>query len=154
MSTRGFFAVGIYHPKRDINVGGLWRAATLYGAAYVFTVGARYNRQATDTPKTPLHTPLHHYADMDDLMQHLPWSCPLVGVELDARASRLTDYKHPQRAVYLLGAEDHGLPQQVMDQCHDLVVIPTARTFSHNVASAGSIVLHDRHVKAELAVAS
>lgn len=148
MSARGYFAVGIHRPKRDVNVGGLWRSATLYGAAFVFTVGARYDRQAADTPKTPLHTPLHHYADVDDLVQHLPWSCPLVGVELDVRATGLTEYVHPQRAVYLLGAEDNGLPQKVMDRCHDLVVIPTVRDFSHNVASAGSIVLHDRHIKA------
>lgn len=152
MTTRGYFAVGVWHPKRDVNIGSLWRAATLYGAAAVFTVGARYERQASDTPKTPLHTPLYHYADVDDLVAHLPWSCPLVGIELDPRATDLTSYTHRPRATYLLGAEDHGLPQSVIDRCHDLIVIPTLREFSHNVATAGSLVLHDRHVKQAAAV--
>lgn len=145
--TRGFFAVGIYRPKRDVNVGGLWRAANIYGARFIFTVGARYERQASDTPKSPLHMPLFHFADVDDLVDHLPWSCPLVGVELDPRATSLTDYQHPMRAAYLLGAEDHGLPPAVTDRCRDLVVIPTVRSFSHNVATAGALVVHDRHVK-------
>lgn len=145
--TRGFHAVGIYQPKREINIGGLWRSATLYNAAYIFTVGARYTPQSSDTPKTRLHIPLHHYRDIDDLIEHLPWSCPLVGVELDPRAEVLTDYQHPMRAAYLLGAEDHGLPPQVTDRCHGLLAIPTPRGFSHNVATAGSLVLHDRYLK-------
>ena len=145
--TRGFFGIGIWHAKHEVNIGTLWRSATLYDAAFVFTVGARYRRESGDTCKTPLHIPLYHYADVDDLVEHLPYSCPLIGVELDPRAKPLTGYLHPQRAVYLLGAEDHGLPPAVVDRCHDLVVIPTVRGFSHNVAVAGSLVLHDRHTK-------
>jgi tRNA G18 (ribose-2'-O)-methylase SpoU len=145
--TRGFFGIGIWHAKHEVNIGTLWRSATLYDAAFVFTVGARYKAQASDTCKTRLHTPLYHYTDVDDLIEHLPYSCPLVGVELDPRAKSLTGYRHPERAVYLLGAEDHGLPPGVVDRCHDLVVIPTVRGFSHNVAVAGAITLHDRHTK-------
>ncbi len=148
MTVRGFFAVGVYRPKRDVNIGSLWRSATLYGAQFVFTVGARYKRQSSDTPKTPLHIPLLHYRDIDDLVEHLPYSCPLVGVEIAPRAAVLTDYQHPDRACYLLGAEDHGLPPAVTDRCHDLVVIPTMRGFSHNVAVAGSLTIHDRFEKA------
>lgn len=147
--TCGFFAVGIWHPKHENNVGTLWRSATLYDAAFVFTVGARYRRQASDTPNTPAHIPLFHYTDVDDLVKHLPYSAPLVGIELDSRAKDLTSYSHPQRAVYLLGAEDHGLSPEVMDRCHDLVVVPTVRSFSHNVAVAGGILLHDRFTKSQ-----
>lgn len=145
--SRGYFGVGIWHAKHEINIGTLWRSAALYDAAFVFTVGARYTRQASDTCKTPAHTPLHHYTDIGDLIAHLPHSCPLVGVELDPRAKELTGYRHPERAVYLLGAEDHGLPPAMVERCHDLVVVPTVRGFSHNVAVAGALVLHDRHVK-------
>lgn len=150
--TRGYFGVAIWHPKHETNVGGLWRAATLYDAAFVCTVGARYRHQASDTPHTPRHTPLYHYADIDDLIRHLPNGCPLVGVELDPRATSLTEFRHPGRAMYLLGAEDHGLSPAVADRCHYLVQIPTVREFSHNVATAGALVLHDRHVKVPSAV--
>lgn len=146
--SRGFFAVGIYRTKTEANVGTLWRSAHLYGASFVFTVGRRYQRQSSDTPKTPLHTPLFHFDTIDDLRAHLPWSAPLVGIELDPRATPLTSFTHPERAVYLLGAEDQGLPQSVTDLCHSLVQIPAVRSQSMNVAAAGSVLLYDRHAKA------
>lgn len=144
----GYFAVGIYGCKTEANVGTLWRSATLYGAAFVFTIGKRYRRQASDTPNTPLHTPLLHFATVDDLHAHLPHGAPLIGVELDPRARLLTGYGHPERAVYLLGAEDDGLPLNVLDRCHSIVQIETLLPQSMNVATAGTVLLHDRHVKA------
>jgi tRNA G18 (ribose-2'-O)-methylase SpoU len=147
MSERGFFGVAVYRPKREVNVGTLWRSACSYGAAFIGTVGERYERQASDTTKTFRHTPLVHYVDLDDLIQHLPHSCPLVGVELDPRAQSLTEYVHMDRACYLLGAEDNGLPPSVLDRCHQLVQIPAPMPWSLNVAVAGSLVLHDRYVK-------
>ena len=147
--SRGYFGVAIYRPKHDVNVGTLWRSAFLYDAAFVATVGRRYERQASDTAGTTNHIPLVHYSDIEDLVAHLPFSCPLVGVELDERAVPLPEFSHPERAVYLLGAEDHGLPPSVMARCHRVVQIPGARDWSMNVSAAGSIVMYDRFAKAE-----
>ena len=146
--SRGYFGVALWNPKHEVNVGTLWRTAFLYDAAFIATIGARYQKQASDTPGAANHIPLINYTDVDDLIEHLPFSCPLVGVELDPRARNLASYAHPQRAVYLLGAEDHGLPQKVLGRCHDLVEIPGARPWSMNVSVAGSIVLYDRFTKA------
>jgi tRNA G18 (ribose-2'-O)-methylase SpoU len=88
-----------------------------------------------------------NYSDIDDMVDHLPFSCPLVAVELDELAKSLPEFSHPQRAVYLLGAEDHGLPQGVLDRCHYTVQIPTVQEWSMNVAVAGSIVMYDRMSK-------
>jgi tRNA G18 (ribose-2'-O)-methylase SpoU len=144
---RGFFAVGVCHPKTEQNIGTLMRTAYLYDAAFVFTVGHRYRTQASDTPKATLHIPLFHFPTVDDLVEHLPNGAPLVGVELDPRGEQLHEYSHPERAVYLLGAEDQGLPQDVIARCHSLVEIASVQPQSMNVATAGSIVLYDRHVK-------
>lgn len=142
---RGYFGIGIYHGKTEANIGTLWRSAYLYDAAFVFTVGRRYSRQASDTPNTRLHVPMFEYETVDDLVNGLPWSCPLIGVELDPRAVEMGRFHHPERAAYLLGAEDNGLPQHVIDRCHSLVRIDTPRPMSHNVAVAGSLLLHHRH---------
>lgn len=145
--TRGYFGVAVYHPKTAANVGSLWRSAVLFGASFLATVGHRYgNRQPSDTEHAADHTPLIHFANLDDLIEHLPYSCPLVGVELDPRARALDVFAHPERALYLLGAEDRGLPMSVMDRCHYLVQIPTAVPRSMNVACAGSVVLSHRHL--------
>lgn len=144
---RGYFGVAVYKPKREVNVGSLWRSATAFGAAFLATVGARYDRQASDTCASRLHVPLHHYASMADLLRHLPHGCPVVGVELDPRATPLDGYTHRDRALYLLGAEDNGLPPSVVDACHDLVVVPTVAPWSINVACAGTVVLAHRHMQ-------
>ncbi|QIS07901.1 hypothetical protein F5X71_34860 [Nocardia brasiliensis] len=147
MSIRGYYGIGIWHPKRAANVGGLWRSAMSYDAALIATVGRRYATQASDTCATPKSVPLHHYSDIDDLVGHLPHSCPLVAVELDSRAESLTAFAHPARAMYLLGAEDHGLPASVLDRCHRIVTVPTPAPWSLNVAVAGTLVMHDRYLK-------
>lgn len=144
MRNRGYFGVAVYRPKTPANVGTLWRSATAYGAAFLATVACRYTRQPSDTSKSPLHTPLVHYSDMDDLVDHLPWSCPLIGVELTDTAIPLHRFSHPVRALYLLGAEDNGLPPAVLDRCHQVVQIPSEQPRSLNVSVAGSIVIYER----------
>lgn len=143
--SAGFFTVGIYHTKTEVNVGTLMRAAWLYGAAEVFTIGRRYQRQASDTPNTAGSIPLHHYESFDSMYDHMPYGAPLVAVEMSDRAVPLGEYRHPDRAVYLLGAEDHGLPPDILARCHQVVQVESLMPVSHNVAVAGSIVLWHRH---------
>ena len=59
----------------------------------------------------------------------------------------LVTFEHPERAVYLLGAEDAGLPDAVVRACHRHVALPSERYESYNVAAAGSIVMYDRMAK-------
>ena len=100
--SRGYFEVGIVHGKAEVNVGTLWRTAQQLGAAGVFTVGRRYDRQASDVLKSWRHVPVRNYADIDDLVAHLPMDCVLVGIEMGGKPLR--SFSHPERAVYLLGA--------------------------------------------------
>lgn len=147
---RGFFAIGIYHGKSPCNLGTLWRHAYLYDASLLFTVGARYKPQASDTQKAHRHIPLIHFSDIQDLREHLPFGCPLVGVELADNAEPLANFAHRPQMAYLLGAEDHGLPPDILRQCHKLVYIPTARPQSMNVAAAGTLIMYDRFMKGNL----
>jgi tRNA G18 (ribose-2'-O)-methylase SpoU len=141
-TARGFFEVGIYHGKTEVNLGTLLRSAYQLGAAGVFTVGRRYRRQASDTCKAWRHFPVRHFATLDEAIAGLPMSCPLVGVEMGG--TPLGEFAHPERAAYLLGAEDDGLPDAVMARCHHVVSLGSVRVPSFNVAVAGSIVMYDR----------
>jgi tRNA G18 (ribose-2'-O)-methylase SpoU len=140
---RGFCGIGIERSKTAINVGTLWRSAAILGADFIFTVGKRYPQQASDTVKAWRHIPYWEFEDLDDL--RTPYDCRLIGVEMDPRAKMVSAFTHPDRAVYLLGAEDHGLTRAALDRCHALIQLPGA--YSLNVAVAGSIVLHDRASK-------
>ncbi|PWH85803.1 RNA methyltransferase [Brumimicrobium oceani] len=137
-----YFGIGIMQHKRGHNIGTLWRSAYILGASYIFTIGKSYKKQTSDVLKSWREIPLFHYDDFDDFYKHIPYNSKLVGVELDERAELLSEYEHTPRAVYLLGAEDNGLPEEVLDRCHDLIQLPG--TNSLNVAVAGSIVMHDR----------
>ena len=137
-----FFGIGVYRPKTEVNIGTLWRTAHIFGASFIFVIDKRYKRQASDTEKTWSRIPLFQYTDFDHFYDSLPYSCQLVGIELDKRSTKIEEFHHPQRAAYLLGAEDNGLPRAVSDRCHHLVQLPG--TTSLNVSVAGSIVLYDR----------
>ncbi len=144
-TATGFFSIGICGGTNETNMGTLWRSAFIYGATQVFTVGARYKPQSTDTAKTWRHIPLVHYRDIDDLVAHLPRSCPLVGIELDERSECISQHRHFDRSCYLLGAEDRGLTNRQRERCHALVQLPGEHSL--NVAAAGTVVMHDRWSK-------
>lgn len=145
----GFFALGVYHPRKEVNVGSVWRTAHLYGAAFVFTIGRQYSPQASDTPKTPLSTPLFHFDSMMDLVQHRPRESELIGIELSDRSVMLPEFVHPPRGIYLLGAESHGIPERVLNHCDRVVQIPSMKAYSMNVANAGAIITYDRFSRSE-----
>jgi tRNA G18 (ribose-2'-O)-methylase SpoU len=143
--ARGYCAIGIVHGKTRVNFGTLLRSAELLGASFAFTIGARFRRESSDTRKSWRHMPVFEFDHVPDLVAHLPYSCPLVGVELDDRAVPLEGYSHPERACYLLGAEDHGLTTDTLARCHSIVRLPGIA--SMNVAAAGTVVLYDRVAK-------
>lgn len=146
---RGYFGIGIESGKTPKNLGTLWRSAHAFGASFIFTVGARYpTRRNTDTTKAWRHVPLYEYADLDAFSVGVPLDCCVVGVDCDNGKPRsLTGFSHPERTIYLLGAEDHGLSDDALGMCRALVEIPGA-SMCLNVATAGSIVLYDRMAKA------
>ncbi len=141
----GHFGIGVYQGKHHINLGVLWRGAFQLGAAYIFTIGERYKKDSGDVYKTWLRVPLFQFGSFDEMKQAAPRDCPIVAIE--SGGTPLPSFEHPLRAVYLLGAEDGGIPRNVIEQCHRLVTIPSIRTDSYNVAQAGTITLYDRMVK-------
>ena len=143
--SRGFFGIGIERSKTEANVGTLWRSAYSLGASFIFTVGRRYPRQSSDTTESWRHIPLLEFASIDDLREHVPYDCQLVGVELTPTAVALETFRHPERAIYLLGPEDGSLSPRAMDACQHMVRF--ASSFCLNVAAAGTVVMYDRQTK-------
>lgn len=119
----------MYHPKTTENIGTLWRSAHNFGADFIFTIGKRYQKQASDTTKAS---------------RHIPHGCQIVFVEQTEGARNLKDAVHPETAAYVLGAEDYGVPEDLM-RGYQKVQIESPMCL--NVAVAGSIVMYDRKVK-------
>lgn len=143
---RGYCGIGIAGSKTAVNVGTLWRSAAMLDAQFIFTIGRRWPDQASDTVKAQRHVPFFEYLNGEEFFDHgIPKDCVPVAVELDPRARPIEHYNHPERAVYILGAEDNGIPERIMNRCRDIIVLPGPRSL--NVATAGSIVLYDRLAK-------
>lgn len=143
--SRGYFGIGIFNGKNSTNIGTLWRSAAILGADFIFVIGKRYQKQCSDTMKTLRHIPLYHYDDYEDFYKHVPYGCPVVAVELDENSVPLETFVHPERCIYLLGAEDHGIPKSLLDKCYATVQL--VGDYCYNVSVAGSIVMYDRKVK-------
>lgn len=139
---RGYFGIGIYNTKVGMNVGTLWRSAAIMGASFMFTIGKRYKKQSTDTMKAWRHIPLYTYEDFPHFYKCMPYDTKLVGVEILDTSVDISTYSHPERCVYLLGAEDVGLSKEAITHCKDIVQLPGKHCL--NVAVAGSIVMFDR----------
>ena len=137
---RGYFGIGIYHPKTTENIGTLWRSAHNFGADFIFTIGKRYKIQASDTTKAERHIPLYEYETFDDFKKHLPKGCRIVCIEQCEGATNIKSVTHPETAAYLLGAEDYGIPGNLLVG-HPKVYIDTPMCL--NVVVAGSIVMFD-----------
>lgn len=140
--SRGYFGLACYRSKTSHNWGSLYRTAQILDAAFIATIGERFKRSAADTMDAWKHVPVWCFPDFDAFLAGRPFDCMLVGVELSPQAVPLGTYRHPERAVYLLGAEDDGLPPWVLAKCQAIVQLPGKR--SMNVACAGSVVLTHR----------
>ena len=143
---RGYFGIGIYNPKTEVNVGTLWRSAFLFGASFVFTIGKRYGKQRGDTPDTAKHIPLYHFTTYREFEKFIPYRCQVLCIEQNKKSKSLKITYHPEQAIYLLGAEDKGLPEKIM-RGKQIIEIPTEKPYSMNVAIAGSIIMYDRFSK-------
>ncbi len=140
---RGYFAIGVEGISKAMNVGSLFRTAHAFGAGFVFTVAAAYERGEggrSDTSDTPGHIPFYSFPDVGSLL--LPDDCTLVGVELTDDAAELPSFRHPPRAAYVMGPERGSLSPELTEKCEFVVRIPTR--FCVNVGIAGAIVMYDR----------
>jgi tRNA G18 (ribose-2'-O)-methylase SpoU len=137
-----YFEIGIYNTKTESNVGTLWRSAYQLGAAGIFTIGKRYKKQASDTPNVMNNIPLRHFLTIEEFKAQRPIGTVLVGIEMGGRP--LSFFTHPKQAIYLLGAEDYGLPKEILEYCNCVVSLESVVLASYNVAVAGSIVMYDR----------
>jgi len=154
----GYFGIGVLRPKYTRNIGTLWRSAHALGAAFIFTIRDRFPPearrnlvgadpalgQASDTGPAWKSIPYLTFPSVEEMRASVPL-CTVVGVELDDEAADLRGFRHPRRAIYLLGSEIDGLTPPTARQCDVLVQIPTAGSL--NVAITGAVVLYDRVAK-------
>lgn len=141
-SEAGFFGVALYRPKTEHNYGSLLRTAQIFGANHIAIIGSRFQKQSSDTFQAEQSIPVYSYDCFDNFYRHIPRGTMLVAVEQSTEAEDLAQFKHPPRAIYLFGAEDFGLPPEIIQRCHRTLSLQGERSL--NLAVAASIVIYHR----------
>jgi tRNA G18 (ribose-2'-O)-methylase SpoU len=140
---RGYFGMGVEGISKPMNVGNLLRTAHSFGASFFFTINTPVNlreMRESDTSGAFDHIPFYNFEKSSDLV--LPDKTSLVGIELLDEAIDLPSFRHPLRAVYVLGREKGNLSDEMVSRCDHIIKIPMK--FCVNVGVAGAIVMYDR----------
>ena len=144
-------SIGLINPKNPSNVGAVMRAAGCFGVDAVFYTGGRFPRAAkfqTDTKDVSQTIPL---TGVECLLENVDEGTAIVCIELVEGATPLTEYQHPDNALYVFGPEDGTISQDVVDRADAVVYVPT--TGCLNLAATVNVVLYDRLAKSNHTIA-
>lgn len=125
-------------------MGAVARATGCFDADYMATIGTKYDHHATAVGHER-HVPIWYFNKFRDLKVSFPWDTKIVAVDYNDDATPLSEYQHPERAMYVLGEEGPGFEQypEVLERADDTVYIDAE--YCMNVAVAGNMVLRDRY---------
>jgi len=140
---RGYFGMGVEGITKPFNVGNLLRSSHSFGASFFFTINPVVDLKAmrvSDTSGAFDHLPFYSYEKPQDMI--LPHKTSIVGIEFLEDSIELPSFRHPPRAIYVLGPEKGNLSDSMIERCDYTIKIPMK--FCVNVGIAGAIVMYDR----------
>jgi tRNA(Leu) C34 or U34 (ribose-2'-O)-methylase TrmL len=144
--------IALVGPKYVNNVASAVRAAACFGAERVWYTGQRFSLDSTKESRLPRELRMKAYAHVplercDRFFDRLDSSMVPVAVELLPGSETLSDFQHPESALYVFGPEDGDIPPVLRRHCHRFVTIPTVGGMCLNLAATVNVVLYDRKVK-------
>lgn len=142
-------AIILINPKYPHNVGHAVRACACWGIDQLYWTGDRVSLNIESGERLPREERLKGYKMVEYRQDDRPFNLfkdviP-IAIEVRENAECLTDFEHPENAVYVFGPEDGSVPKPILHLCHRFVMIPTH--FCLNLAAAVNIVLYDRRIK-------
>ena len=142
----GYCGIGILNLKLKTSYEKLSRSAYCFDADFIFLVNKGFDSSLeAELRDAELNIPLFEYSTVEDFLTHIPCNCKLVSVDFSNGVQGIEGFVHPERACYVLGPDDGGVPKQVLEQSYAVIKIPTK--YCLHVETAGSIVLYDRRQK-------
>jgi len=142
------------------NVGSIFRTCEGFGVSKIIISGY------SPYPKLPIDTRLPHIIDKLNLQIHktalgaetmVPFEYQenpnlsllkeqgytITGLEQNKRSILLQNYKIPQKIALLLGEEVHGITDNLINECDDIIeILMVGKKESFNVSVATGIALY------------
>lgn len=100
---KGYFGIGVFQMKNHLNLGTLWRSAVNLNADFIFVIGKRFKREASDTVNAFKKIPLYEYDNFEQFYENIPYSCQLICVEQTDKSKPLSKFKHPRSLYIFIG---------------------------------------------------
>jgi tRNA G18 (ribose-2'-O)-methylase SpoU len=139
-------AIAMVNIDYDSNAGAAWRSVNFFGFkefVHVQKEGRRINRRPCQGVQN--YTPIKHVYNVNELFEYIKEKNYIpVAVEnnINYPCKNLLQYVPLRRSIFIFGAENGGLTEEVLDKCLDIVTIPAYGSVrSLNVAATSSIVM-------------
>lgn len=119
---RNDISIAVVRAKNPFNVGAIIRVAHSFLVREIFLIGVEpyYEKAAMGMHK---YERIVDCPDDTTFLQKVAGR-PLIGVERDEATTSLWEAPMPERAVFLLGSENDGLPQALLSACDTVLAIP------------------------------
>ena len=117
-------AVAIDNPDKEMNIGNLIRTAHTFLCGEIILIGsASYGGAGSHGIER--YERMRHFPDRDRFLRWLPESgYASIAVEIHPEAQRLDRFEFPERPLFLLGNELHGLDERLLAACEHKLMIP------------------------------
>lgn len=139
--------VAAWQVKNPQNVGSLMRLVDNVGGDELILLDDENDKREASVKKTAglsYKNVSLRYQDSGDFFACIPDGYTVVAIETSETSVNLFQTKLPQKVVFLLGSEMHGLPPTLLAQCPVSVYIPmTGKCKSMNISHALAVALFE-----------
>ena len=129
------YGVILENPKYPRNVATVQRTCSCYGCPQLWITGKRVSLEPYEGYRLPREERMRGYKDvdlkqLDFKMKELPKNVVPVAIELTPNSENLTEFEHPENALYVFGPEDGSISQGMKSACWRFVKIPSRHCFN------------------------
>lgn len=139
--------VAAWRVKNPQNVGSLMRLVDNIGGGLLILLDDENDKRESLIKKTAglsYKNVQLQYQNSDEFFDSIPEGYTVVAIETSEVAVNLFQTKLPQKPVFLLGSEMHGLPAELLAKCPLSVYIPmTGKCKSMNISQALAVSLFE-----------
>lgn len=139
--------VAAWNMKNPENIGSLIRVLDNAGGTELFLLDDENRKRESQIRKTAGLSYDHvrvHRVSGDWFFQHLPEGYAVCAVETSTGSENIFQTGLPQKVIFLMGSEIHGLPVSFLEKCDQVVHIPmTGACKSMNISHALAVSLFE-----------
>lgn len=137
-------AVAMFHTQGDFNLSNVLRSANFFGFREVFYIEGSRGWDKRGAVGTQHYTPMNYCRTLADFWAAIDDKYIPIALEnnINYKMESLFDFHWPQNPIIIVGEEQAGLSDEVLQGCNAVVTIPAFGSVrSMNVGTAAGIAM-------------